>query len=593
MSQSEKQSFWVKTKKNINKFAKNSKKKIEKTSKKIKDEVIFKKVYYEGVEPPKSFAFNKKFIGLYIIFLFCSFIYLWGIENPNNIIITYLFLGNPFVFGNTILCFFLSLSFLLSIDKLRLFIFEEYTYIKQPLFYAGLIFGLYILFTFMSTNVNFISFFLFLSFLWILLLSSRFYIYSRKFSTQIETRLIKKYSASRFLGALITPFFLISVLVIISLFYRTFLVFLSLDFLAIGSPLEAEGVYQIEMNVIMPLLYFSLVLTFVFIILEFASTRRRAETKRSGIFDNFTFSLMAFFIFFFQIFQITIFLILRPETISALRSTLGGTSTAITFLFVFEFALSMIFLYRIINKLGKTYGWRILFFKRDGLILFFLGCVFAQTLTRFTLSNEIPNQEITIFGTVLLADKYIISILMIIFLGVTILVYYLKPNQVSMFIRMQQETIDKDEENEQIVYKLLRNEYIRRGEPYPIEILDRELIRATKLPKGSVNSLIKDIAKKDVDIILTRKTDDFGRKEYWIDFISITETFEKKGVAEKKAKQFLRGKLIETTKDTKKKQRSKEEKKLKKTSKKLISTFSAKRENDEVKKSSKKKSKKN
>jgi len=534
-------------KKQIRNFISDTYKKLTNTADIIKNEVIFKKVYLKGEEPPKSYAFQKKFIGLYIFFAIVSFLLLWGVNNPKNIIINYLTFGNPFAFGNAAIAMYLVLSFILSIDKIRYYIFEEFSTIKQILIFGAIFAGLFILSLLVSTNINFISFLLGLSFIWILLLSSRFYIYSRKFSTKIEAQFIQKYSILRYLIILIIPVILLVILVIISIFYRTFLVFLSLDFFGSSSPSEAVRVYNIEMRIVMPLIYFSLVMTFVFIILEFVSTRRKLESRRSGAFDNFTFSLIVFFIFFFQLFQMSMFLILRPETIDALRATIGATGTTVTYIFILEFVISMVFLYRVILKIGKSYGWRILFFKRDGLILFFLSCVLAQTLTRFALSNEIRNQEITVLGNIFLADKYLMSILMIVFLGATLLIYYIKPHQTSMFLRLQKETVSEEEKAMDMIYNLIRREYIRRGEAFPLEILERELIKSTKLSKAIIYSLITRLVDKDVDIVLRETKDDYNRKITWVDFVSVTEKFEKRENADKKAKKYLSERLIEFT----------------------------------------------
>ncbi|TFG01926.1 MAG: hypothetical protein EU539_13550, partial [Promethearchaeota archaeon] len=520
-----------------------------------KFEMIFQKliritfrreIYTKGKEPPKSFAFEKKFFGIYILFFFYSFVLFLGINDPNNLLFIIFMFGNPFAFANAMLFFFLTLSILLNIDEFRIFLFENNSRFKQPLIY-GLIITLYLfLFTIISTSFNLISFFLFLNMIWVFLLSSRFYTLSRKAATKIEIRFISRYSPFRSAIALITPFIIIAFLVILSLIYRGILVFISLDFFAQKDPGGAIKVYDIEMRLIMPLIYFSLVLTLVFIIFEFVFTRRRAETKRAGSFDNFTFSFMVFFIFFFEILQMTIYLLLQPETISALRNTVGTTSNALTYLFLIEFAVSMMFLYRIIIKLGKTFGWRVLFFKRDGLIIFFLTCIFAQTLTAFSLSSQIENQEITLFGEILLANRFIVSLLMILFIGITLILYYMKPHETSMFLRMQKETVSKEEKSMDVIYKLIKTEYIRRGEPYPIEILERELIKATKLPKGLVYSLIKRLENQKVDIKVSRKKDNSGRLIHEVNFLSITEQFEKKEIADKKAKAFLSKRLIET-----------------------------------------------
>ena len=517
--------------------------------------IVHQEVYgIDGKEPPKSYSFEKKFFGLYTIFIAYSFILIWAINDPDNNLSKILMFGNPFAFSNAIVLFFIVLSFIFSVDKIRVFIFEKKTVLKQILLYISLLAVLYRIFLYISTSINFMSYLLALAMIWLILLSSRFYIYSRKFSTKIESRFIKKYSVMRFSLAAIIPFFILIALVIISLFYRSFLVFISLDFLGPKDPVNAVEVYNLEMTVIMPLIYFSLVMTLVFIIFEFVSTRRRAETKRAGTFDNFTFSLIVLFIFFFQILQISIFLFMQPETVTAFKSVFGATGSIITYIFILEFAISIYFLYRIIKKTGKTLGWRILFFKKDGLILLSLACVFAQTFTRFTIASQIPNQTITNVGNVLMADKYIISILMIFFLGTTLLIYYIKPHETSMFMRLQKETVSTEEGNIERIYKIIRSEYLRRGAAYPLEIIERELIKATQLSKGNVYSLVEQLAKKDMDILITEEKKEVGKPIKIINFTSVTEKFDKKGVAAQKAKHFLSERLYETALQKEKKE---------------------------------------
>jgi len=509
------------------------------------DKIIHQEVYIDGKEP-KSYSFQRKFYGLYGIFVVYSLLLITAINIPGSTWINLLMLGNPFVFSNTIVAFFLVLSFLFSIDKLRIFIFEEKTAIKQLILYCSLVAVLYLLFLYISTDLNFMTYLLTLAMIWLLLLSSRFYIYSRKFSTKIEARFIKKYSIPRYIFAIIIPFFILVVLVVISLFYRSFLVWLSLDFFGKVDPTSAVKVYNLQMRVIMPLIYFSLVMTLVFIIFEFVLTRRRAETKRAGTFDNFTFSLIVLFIFFFQILQISIYMFLQDDTVTAFKATIGATGSPASYIYIFEFAISMYFLFRIIRKTGKTIGWRILFFKKDGLILLCLACVFAQTLTRFSLASQVNNQTLTDIGIVLMADKYIISVLMIFFLGSTILIYYLKPHKTSMFMRLQKETVSEEEQSIERIYKIIRSEYIRRGEAYPIEIIERELIKATQLSKGNVHALLEQLARKDIDILITEEKQDLGKPIKIIDFVSVTERFEKKGVAKQKARKYLSERLLET-----------------------------------------------
>ncbi len=528
-------------------FSSRQRRKVSSLKSKVKtgfyDRIVHQEVYING-QIPKSYSFEKKFFGLYAIFIFYSLVLITAINLPGSWI-NILTFGNPFAFSITIVAFFLVLSILLSIDKFRIFIFENNSAIKQLILYCGLILLLYILFLYIGTGINFMTYLLTLAMIWLVLLSSRFYIYSRKFSTKIEARFIKKYSRSRYFFAVIIPFFILGVLIVISLFYRSFLVFLSLDFFGPKDPSGAVAVYNLEMTRIMPLIYFSLVMTLVFIIFEYVSTRRRAETKRAGTFDNFTFSLIVFFIFFFQILQISIYMLLQDETIDAFQATIGATGSVVSFIFVFEFIISMYFLYRIVKKLGKTLGWRILIFKKDGLILLFLACVFAQTLTRFSLASEIPNQIVTGVGIVLMWDKYIISVLMIFFLGTTLLIYYIKPHETSMFMRLQKETVSEEERSLDKVYKIIRSEYIRRGKAYPIEIIERELIKATQLSKGNVYDLLEQLAKKDMDILITEEKKELGKTVKMIDFVSVTEQFEKKGVAAQKARKYLSERIFE------------------------------------------------
>ncbi|MFX0003938.1 MAG: hypothetical protein ACFE9C_03080 [Candidatus Hodarchaeota archaeon] len=514
---------------------------------KFYDKIIHQEVYIDGKEP-KSYSYKRKFWGLYGIFIFYSLVLITAINVPNSTWVQYIMFGNTFAFSNTIVAFLIVLSFLYSIDKIRIFIFEEKSAIKQLILYCGLIPSLYILFLYIGTSINFLTYLLTLAMIWLVLLSSRFYIYSRKFATKIEARFIKKYSIPRRFFAMIIPFFILGLLVVISLFYRSVLVWLSLDIFGNVDPSNAVEVYNLQMRQVMPLIYFSLVMTLMFIIFEFVFSRRRAETKRAGTFDNFTFSLIVFFIFFFQILQISIYMILQDPTVDAFKSTIGVTGSAVTYIFIFEFIISMYFLYRIVRKLGRSLGWRILFFKKDGLILLCLACVFAQTLSRYTLSPDvqIPNQVISDVGFFLMADKFIISVLMIFFLGSTLLVYYLKPQETSMFMRLQKETVMEEERSMDRVYKIIRGEYIRRGEAFPIEIIERELIKATQLSKGDVYALLEQLVKKDMDIIITEQENDIGKPIKMIDFVSVTERFEKKGKAQQKARRYLSERLFET-----------------------------------------------
>ncbi|MCK4281145.1 MAG: hypothetical protein KAX10_03440 [Candidatus Lokiarchaeota archaeon] len=510
--------------------------------------VIFnKEIYVKGKEPPKSY-FGKKFWGLFGIFLFFSFMIFFNINNPDNIFFQSVMFGDPFIFGNALIFFYFSLSILFSVDKIRQFIFEKNTAIKQIVIFSGLITGWFFLFSLVDTlfQFNYMSFLLILAMIWLILQSSRFYTYSRKFSTKIEAKVVSKYSIFRNFIIFLIPFLILGFLVIISWFFRAFIVFLTLDLLGTLNPIGSTEVYLIEMKRVMPLIYISLITTIVFIIIEFILTRKRAETRRAGLFDNFTFAIIVFFIFFYQIYQVTLYTILLPETSDALKGAFGGASNIIGYLFIFEFLISMIFLIRIIRKIGTTLGWRILFFKKDGLIMFFLACVLGQTISRFAVATSTPNQEIGGFSELLMHDRFLISIIMIIFLGLTILVYYLKPHETSMFMRIQKEIVKEEEKSMETILKILRNEFIRRGEAFPIDLIEKELIKASQLSKGIVYSIIRKIDDKKVDFRVLTRQEKEGPERKYAEFTSITEKFQKKGEAAKKARHYLSEQLVET-----------------------------------------------
>lgn len=136
---------------------------------------------------------------------------------------------------------------------------------------------------------------------------------------------------------------------------------------------------------------------------------------------------------------------------------------------------------------------------------------------------------------------------MIFLLGSTLLVYYIKPHETSMFMRLQKEIVYDEEKNIEKIYKIIRNEYIRRGEAFPIEILERELIKATQLSKSNVHSLVEQLARKDMDILISVKREEFGKPVKFIDFTSVTERFDRKGKAQVKAKKYLARRLYETS----------------------------------------------
>ena len=73
--------------------------------------IFVQDLYVEGQEPTKSYFGERKFFGLYAIFLTYSFLILIGINFPGEYL-NILTFGNPFAFGNALVAFFLALSIL-------------------------------------------------------------------------------------------------------------------------------------------------------------------------------------------------------------------------------------------------------------------------------------------------------------------------------------------------------------------------------------------------------------------------------------------------------------------------------------------------
>jgi len=166
--------------------------------KRIFRRLFFKDIYVDGKEPPKSYAFDRKFLGIYIIFLLYSLMLLIALNFPDFILLDIITFFNPFAFSNALVTFFLLFSILYSSDKIRNYIFADYSAIKQTIVYVCAIGGFFLLFTFVfTTTINFMTYLLALSTIWLILYSTRFYMYSRKFSTRIEARFIAKYSLTR------------------------------------------------------------------------------------------------------------------------------------------------------------------------------------------------------------------------------------------------------------------------------------------------------------------------------------------------------------------------------------------------------------
>ena len=505
---------------------------------------------------------GKKLICIYIAFLLYNLLYITMANKSPDLasispalasiqeigaILTLNFLNDPtvsYVFGNALTFFFIACAILLSVDKIRKAVFRKWY--MQIIFYLGVFVGVYLLASIIYANgIYMIPFLLILSTLWLIFQSVWYYTSSRGFSTKIETRLVERYSKSRTFLAFIVPIIFVGAMLIISWSYRFLWVTLALDFASSIDPNKSVDFYRLLMNIVIPALYIIVIIITLFLVLEFFLSMKRAETRSMGIWDNFTFSLMAFFLFLWMIFMVTLFLLLAPESQGLWKGLFvsgkeGGVNTSFTILLV-EFAISMVFLYWIMKDIGKTFGWRVFFLQKDGLVFIFLAIIMGQSVSRFAIFSQIEpayTGEGSLIGSILTMDRLIIPAFLIVLLGMTVLVYYIRPQKISMFMRREKESVEEEDRAMDLVLKFLRREFIRKGKKFRVDSIDTRLTELLNLPLGVIHSLITRITGEYVDIILEEETTEEGKVKY-IDFIPITERYQDSEQAEKKAQHHL------------------------------------------------------
>ncbi len=457
---------------------------------------------------------------------------------------------NPsYIFGIALTFFFIACALLYSIDAVRKIVFKRW-YV-QILFYIGVFAACYFLASsIFFAGIQMVPFLLILSTLWLLLQSMMYYTSSRGFSTRVETRLVERYSKIRLAFAVFVPLFFVGVILFISWSYRFLWVTLALDITAPYQPTESVEFYSLLMTRVAPAIYLIVILITLFLALEFILSMKRAETRSAGVWDNFTFALMSFFLFIWMIFMVTLFLLLSPETRGILANFFGGGgaetgSTTGFAALIAEFAVSMIFLYLIIRDIGKAFGWRVFFLQKDGLVFFFLAIIMGQGISRYAIFKGIEPQYTqgeTILGTILTSDRLIIPMLLIILLGLTVLIYYIRPQKASMFMRREQEAVEEEDRAKDLVLKFLRREFIRKGKKFRVDSIDQRLAELLNVPVAVVNELIAHITGEYVDIILDEETTPEGKIKY-IDFIPITERYQNSEQADEKARHVLAQRL--------------------------------------------------
>ena len=491
---------------------------------------------------------GKKFAFLITLFLLYSFIL---ISNWDNKIFQIITINDPYALSvSLVFTLFMFAIFFLN-TKFKQFFFGKYSILKQIPFFFGLLYGSFFLWRYLiGLGWNMLPTLLILAMLWLIIQGVRVYDTSRKFASKMEALSLKRYSPVVNLLIAAVPFIILTILTIGVWSYRYGLVWFTLDIINFlgGDPSKAVLMYSTEMNVILPFLYISLIVIFVLFAVELIMTRMRVENRRMGIFDNFAYSLIVFFMFLYLIYQISLYLVLHSNTQGALGSIAGAVSGTSYFFYV-EFFISMVFLFRGVRILGKSMGGNLLFFNKDSIVMIFLGAVTAQTASRIPIFSPVPSQDVGLFENLIIMDHLLIPALIMLFLGITILVYYIRPQKTSMFLRTHKGIVDSEDEKREIIYEFLKREFIRRGEPFPLTDVDKQLISLT----GSNKTTIRNIIQRDLDSqYMELQISTMGARKF-IEFISIHESYEKKSEAEDRVKQFMSDRLTETLTDAEKK----------------------------------------
>lgn len=490
---------------------------------------------------------GKRMLGLIFVFLLYSFVFFARMSSDiesggffDNLLIVLSFgEAQPYTLATAVTFTFVMLSLVCCNEKFLIWFFGKLYLLKQLILVTVLTFGNYFLARFLdNSSFELYSFLLILAMVWLIFQSVRIYTAARSGATKIEKRFSENYSPFLYFLAFIIPFIIIGSLFFVSWLIRYGTVTFTLDLLGKYYPAQAFSIYSKEMDKIFPLLYLGLFLVSVFLIIQITLSRKKGSTKRAGVFDFFTFGLISFVMLLYSIYNITLYLYLDAEFIDALNILLGNESSS-SFFFVFEFLLAILFLSWIVLDIRKQFKKGILFFTSDGLVIFLMGMILSQTAARLGLVTDHAGQ-ITSLARYIQYDYVVLPYLILGFLGLSILIYWLKPQQFSMFMHMNEAAIRKEDKSMDVILSFLKREFIRRGERLVIstEIVS-SLMQLTGLGKGIVMSLIHRLDKQFIDVQIYEEENVPGNQLLYFDFIPITQKYQKSKEADDRAKKYL------------------------------------------------------
>lgn len=499
---------------------------------------------------------GRKMILLFGIFTFYSFIF-FSLMNDlfkNTPIIVQIFNflcgDNPYIFGISLSISFIELGLILCNQTILNWMFGKFYALKHLILVSGMIFGNYFFARYIDdSKINIYAILLILAMLWLIMQSVRIYWAARSGATRVEIKFSNTYSPIRYVIAQILPLLILGVLVFLSWLFRYGVVVYTLDYIAVHVADMAYSLYNHQMTGIMPTLYFGLLVTALFMLIQRILSRKRGSTKRAGVYDTLTFAIICFVMFLYAIYNIALYLLVDPEFLEAVNRVLSGGQQPETqngFFFLIEFVITILFLIWVLLDLNKRFQKGFLFFTRDGFVIFLLGTVFAQTTARLGLVLRTATVN-TGLADFIKYDYIVLPWLILIFLGFTIIVYWIRPQETSMFMHANEAAIDKRQKMMETFLTFFKREFIRRGERFEItDQMINSLQKITELPKGVTWSIIHRLNKKFVDVMLETKEDPTTKKKTVIfDFIPITERYQNSEKADKRAQVFLQQKFYE------------------------------------------------
>ncbi|RLI61695.1 MAG: hypothetical protein DRO88_12745, partial [Promethearchaeia archaeon] len=383
--------------------------------------------------------------------------------------------------------------------------------------------------------------------LWLIFQTIRIFNGAKIGATKTEAKISERYSPFLFFIAVVTPFIILGVLIFLSWVFRYYIVIFTLDYIGHPdhNPQLALEIYTKEMGVIMPMIYTGMFFVFVMMISQVILSRKKGATKRAGAYDNFTFGLISFVMFLYSLYNIALYLFLDHKFLEGFSTVLGSTSHSGGAFFV-EYMITIVFLIWIIVDLHKQFEKGVLFFTKDGMILFLLGAIFAQTTARYGIVAGKASVNNTL-ANFIKYDYMILPWIILLFLGVTIVSYWIRPQEMSMFLHMSKSAVDDKDKGMENILRFLKREFIRRGEKFEIspDIIN-SLRKITSYPSQVIWALIYRLNDQYIDVHLQFEKDENQKKIVYFDFLPITTKYQKSKEAEYRAKTYLSSYFVQS-----------------------------------------------